>query len=150
MSHALYGLIIVTATLVEEKLHVTEVADALGLLLGTALVLMLAHTYSSVMAERAVQHHSLGKASRHLVVKDNLPVGVAIIFPAALFLVAGTDLITLQAAYTAAIVFSLLSLFALGLYIGRTASMGWTHAVLSGTAAGAIGLLVVAFEAFFE
>ena len=40
LGHALYGLIIVTATLVAEKGHVTEVIDALGLLLGTALVLL--------------------------------------------------------------------------------------------------------------
>ena len=57
---------------------------------------------------------------------------------------------TLQTAYVTANVFSRLSLFGLGLYEGRTASMGWTHALLSGGAAGAIGLLVVAFEAFFE
>ena len=103
LSHALYGLIIVTATLVAEQGHVTEVVDAMGLLLGTALVLL-----------------------------------------------AGADLITLQRAYAGAVVFSLLALFGLGLYEGRTASLGWTHSVLSGAAAGAIGLIVVAVEAFFE
>jgi hypothetical protein len=57
---------------------------------------------------------------------------------------------TLQTAYAASIVFSLLSLFGLGLYEGRTASMGWARSLLSGATAGAIGLVVVAFEAFFE
>jgi hypothetical protein len=150
LSHALYGLIIVTAALVAEKMHVTEVVDALGLLLGTALVLMMAHTYSSVMADRAVEGHSLGKAARRLVVRDNVPVLGAIVVPAILFLLSGTDLMTLQTAYAASIVFSLLSLFGLGLYEGRTASMGWARSLLSGATAGAIGLVVVAFEAFFE
>ena len=150
LSHALYGLIIVTATLVAEQGHVTEVVDAMGLLLGTALVLLLAHTYSAVMAERTVEGHSLGTATRWLVVKDNLPVLIAVVVPAVLFLLAGADLITLQRAYAGAIVFSLLALFGLGLYEGRTASLGWTHSVLSGAAAGAIGLIVVAVEAFFE
>ncbi len=60
LSHALYGLIIVTATLGAEKAHISEVFDAISLLLATALVLLLAHTYSAVMAERTVSGHSLG------------------------------------------------------------------------------------------
>jgi hypothetical protein len=150
LSHALYGLIIVTATLVAERTHVTEVSDAFGLLLGTALVLLLAHTYSAVMAERAVEGHSLGSVGRRMVVEDNVPVLLAIIAPAVFFVLAGVDVMSLRDAYTASIVVSLVALFGLGLYEGRTASMGWGTSILSGTAAGAIGLVVVAFEAFFE
>ena len=150
LAHALYGLIIVTATLVAEQGHVTEVVDALGLLLGTALVLLLAHTYSGVMAERAVEGHSLGSLGRRIVVEDNLPVLIAIVAPGLLFILAGLGAISLDTAYTAAIVFSLVALFGLGLYEGRVASMSWFHSLISGAAAGAIGLIVVAFEAFFE
>ena len=150
LSHGLYGLIIVTATLVAEKRHVDEVADALGLLFGTALVLLLAHTYSAVMAERTVEGHSLGTVGRRIVVRDNLPVLFAIVGPGLLFLLAGIGVMDLQAAYTAAIVFSLTALFGLGLYESRTASMSWPHSIVSGSAAGAIGVIVVAFEAFFE
>lgn len=150
LSHALYGLIIVTATLVAEQGHVTEAGDALGLLLGTALVLLLAHTYSSVVAERTVEGGSLGSLGRRMVVEDNLPVLLAIAFPAVLFLLAGADVMALATAYTASIAFSLVALFALGLYEGRVASLNWYHSILSGAAAGAIGLIVVAVEAFFE
>jgi len=150
LSHALYGLIIVTATLVAEQLHITEVGEAMGLLLGTALVLLLAHTYSAVLAERTVEGHSLGSVGRQVVFKDNLPVLLAIVVPALLFILAGIGLITLQTAYTAAITFSLLALFGLGLYEGRTALMSWPKSLASGAAAGAIGLVVVFVEAFFE
>lgn len=150
LSHALYGLIIVTATLVAEQSHVTEVIDAIGLLLGTALVLLLAHTYSATMAERATEGHSLGSVGRLLVVEDNLPVLLAIVIPALLFALAGFGAITLATAYTAAIGFSLVALAGLGIYSGRSASMSWTHSVVSGAAAGTIGLIVVAVEAFFE
>jgi hypothetical protein len=150
LSHALYGLIIVTATLVAERSHVTEVSDALGLLLGTALVLLLAHTYSAVMAERAIEGHSLGSVGRRMVVEDNVPVLIAIVAPAVFFVLAGVDVMSLQTAYTASIALSLVGLFGLGLYEGRSASMGRGPSLLSGTAAGAIGLIVVAFEAFFE
>ena len=150
LSHGLYGLIIVTATLVAEQGHVTEVVDALGLLLGTALVLLLAHTYSAVIAERTIEGHSLGAVGRRVIVKDNLPVLFAIVGPGLLFLLAGVGVMDLQTAYAAAIVFSLAALFGLGLYEGRTASMSWPMSIASGTAAGAIGVIVVAFEAFFE
>jgi len=150
LSHALYGLIIVTATLVAEQGHVTEVVDALGLLLGTAAVLLLAHTYSAAMAERTTKGHSLGSVGRRLVVEYNLPVLLAIVVPALLFILAGVGVIALQTAYAASIVFSLVTLFGLGLYEGRTASMSWPHSIVSGAAAGTIGLIVVAVEAFFE
>ena len=150
LGHALYGLIIVTATLVAEQGHVTEVVDALGLLLGTALVLLLAHTYSSVMAERAVEGHSLGSVGRRIVVEDNMPVLIAILAPGLLFILAGLGAMSLNTAYAAAIVFSLAALFGLGIYEGRAASMSWSQSLVSGAAAGAIGLIVVAFEAFFE
>ena len=150
LSHALYGLIIVTATLMAEQLHITEVDEAMALLLGTALVLLLAHTYSAAVAERTVEGHSLGSVGRRVVMRDNLPVLIAIIVPALLFILAGIGVITLQSAYTAAIVFSVVALFGLGLYEGRSASMSWPKSLLSGAAAGTIGLIVVAIEAFFE
>jgi len=150
LSHALYGLIIVTATLGAEKAHITEVVDALGLLLATALVLLLAHTYSAVMAERAVAGASLGSIGRRMVVADNVPVLSAVVVPAILFTLAGADVMTLQTAFTAAIAFSLTALFGVGLYEGRRASMGWIRSLLSGTAAGAIGVIVVGVEVFFD
>ena len=79
-----------------------------------------------------------------------MPVLIAIVAPGLLFILAGLGAISLNTAYTAAIVFSLAALFGLGLYEGRTASMSWFHSLISGAAAGAIGLIVVAFEAFFE
>jgi len=150
LSHALYGLIIVTATLGAESAHVSEVADALGLLLGTALVLLMAHTYSAVMAERTVEGHSLGSVGRRMVVKDNMPILIAIVVPALLFILAGFGVMTLQAAYTVSILFSIVALFGVGLYAGRSASMTWPHSVISGAAAGAIGVIVIMIEAFFE
>lgn len=150
LSHALYGLIIVTATLVAEQSHVTEVSDALGLLLGTALVLLLAHTYSAAMAERTVEGGNLGGFGRRMIVEDNLPVLLAVVVPVVLFLFAGADVIALGTAYSAAIVFSLMALFGVGVYEGRVASLGWFHSLLSGTAAGAIGVIVVLVEAYFE
>jgi hypothetical protein len=150
LSHALYGLIIVTAALGAERAHIAEASEALALLLSTAIVLVLAHTYSSAMAERAIEGHILGSVGRRMVIADNIPVLSAVVVPAILFILAGADVMTLQTAYRVAIGFSLAVLFGVGLYEGRRASMGWIHSTLSGTAAGAIGVIVVVIEAFFD
>ena len=150
LSHALYGLIIVTATLGAERAHVTKAADAFVLLLSTAFVLVLAHTYSAWMAERAVDGGRLGRVARRIVILDNLPVAGAVVFPMFLFALVGLDVLELQVAYRAAIAVSLGALFGLGVYQGRLASMGWFHSALSGAAAGSIGVIVILIEAFFD
>jgi len=150
LSHALYGLIIVSATLVAEQEHINEASEALVVLLSTGLVLLLAHTYSAYMAERMVEGHPLGKVGRRLVVADNLPVILSILFPGVLFVLAGVDAIGLQLAYRLSIAFTIVALFGLGVYEGRTASMGPARSLISGISAAAIGLLVITVEALFD
>lgn len=149
-SHALYGLIIITATLAAERLHVESAGDALALLLGTALVLLLVHTYTAVMAVRSVEGHALGHAGRRMVVADNVPVVAAVIVPAISFILAGLGAIELRTAYRISIGFSIVALVLLGLYQGRKSGMNWPKSALSGAVAGGIGVLMIIFEAVFE
>jgi len=150
LSHALYGLIIITATLVAERAHVEEVGEALALLLTTALVLVLAHTYSAFMAERAVEGKPLSRAAARLVVADNVPVLSAIVVPGVLFVVAGIGWMELPVAYGLSIGFTIASLFALGIYEAYVAEMRGIRVLASGVGAAAIGLLMVGIEAFFD
>jgi hypothetical protein len=98
-SHALYGLIIITAVLVAERPHVESAADALGLLFGTAVVLLVVHTYSSVMAVRLVAGHRLEAEGRRLVLRDNAPVSAAVVVPAVAFGLAAADVVSLETAF---------------------------------------------------
>jgi hypothetical protein len=150
LSHGLYGLIIVTATLGAERAHVTNARDAALLMLSTAFVLFLAHTYSAWMAERAVERGNLSAIGRRLILTDNLPVAGAIIVPMVLFALVGAGVMGLQMAYRGAIAFSLAALFGVGLYQARLASLGWFSSVASGLASGSIGVIVVMIEAFFD
>lgn len=149
-SHALYGLIIITATLAAERLHVENATDALALLAGTTLVLLLVHTYTAVMAVRAVEGHALGAAGRRMVAADNIPVVAAVAVPAVAFVFAGAGTIELGTAYRISIGFALVALAGLGLYEGRKSGMSWPKSSLSSVTAGAIGLLMVFVEATFE
>ncbi len=150
LSHALYGLIIIAATLVAEKGHVDEASHALGLILGTGFILLLAHTYTAIVAVRVVESTKLGTAHRRRVIRDNLPILFAIVVPSALFIFAWFGVVTLQAAYTASIVFSLVALFGLGVFEGRMESMNWALSVLAGFAAGTIGVIVVVLETLLD
>ena len=150
LSHALYGLIIVTATLVAEMDHVDEASHALGLVLGTGIILVLAHTYTGIVAARVVESDRLGTARRRQVIRANLPVVLAIVVPALLFVLAGLGAMSLHAAYVASIGFSLVALFALGVYEGRVESMNWGLSALAGIGAGTIGIIVVVLEALLD
>ena len=150
LSHALYGLIIITATLAAERTHVEEVGEAFALLMTTALVLVLAHTYSAFMAERAVEEKPLTAVAKRLVVADNLPVLSAIVVPSALFLLAGIGWIELSVAFGLSIGFTMAALFALGMYEAHMAGMRGIQKLVGGVSAAAIGALIVGIEAFFD
>lgn len=150
LSHALYGLIIITAALAAERAHVEEVGEAIALLLTTALVLVLAHSYSAYMAERAVEGKPLTAVAKRLVVADNLPVVSAIVVPGVLFVVAGIGWIELSVAYGLSLGVTVAALFALGMYEARVAGMRGIRWLAGGLAAAAIGLLIVGIEAFFD
>jgi len=150
LSHGLYGLIIVTAALVAEQEHVDEAGDAIALLLGTALILFLAHTYSEIVALRVIEARPLGVTGLRTVVWDNVPLLFAIVVQTAFLLFAWLDVITLQTAYAVSIAYTLMALFGLGVYAGRAASFKWPHAILIGIEAGVIGIIIVAIEALFD
>lgn len=150
LNHALYGLIIITATLAAEMAHVEEVGEALALLMSSALVLVLAHTYSAFMAERAMEGKPLTAVAKRLVVADNLPVVSAVVVPGVLFIVAGIGWIELSVAFGLSIGFTIAALFALGMYEAHMAEMGGIQKFVSGIGAAAIGGLIVGIEAFFD
>jgi len=85
-----------------------------------------------------------------LVVRDNVPVVAAVLVPSASFVLAGAGVFTLAAAFRISIVFSLAALVWLGFREGRAAGLGWSRSVVSGLAAGGIGVLMVFVEAAFE
>lgn len=146
LGHALYGLIIVTATVVAEKEHIDEPSHAIGLLLGIGLVLVLAHTYTGWIAERVVANERLGKLRRRLLIRNNVPVALAVVVPIALFAFSWVGLVGIEAAYAVSIAFNILVLLAIGIYEGRRANMSWLGALFSGAAAGGIGVFVILIE----
>ena len=106
-SHAVYGLNIVTATLVADRIYATDPLVSLAVLWGAVLVLVLAHTYSALIAELGNRGRRLTYVERHVLVADNLPLAAAVLVPIVLLLMAALGWIDLVLAMDLSIRFSL-------------------------------------------
>lgn len=136
LSHGIYGLIIATAALVAEQEHVDEAGEALVLLLGKALILFLAHTYSSFVPERVIEAQAHGVLGLGKIARNNLPLLLAIVVQAVFLSLAWLGAMSLQVACVASIAYTLMALFGLGGYAGRVASLKWPSSILRGIEAG--------------
>ena len=92
-SHAVYGLVIITATLVADRVHATDALVSLLALWGATLVLVLAHTYSALIAELSRRGHRLTYAERHVLIADNIPLATSVVVPSVLLAAAGVGIL---------------------------------------------------------
>ena len=91
-SHAIYGLIIITATLVADRQFAEDALISLLALWGATLVLLLAHTYSALVAELG-QGRRLTYVERHVLIADNIPLTASVVVPTALLIMAALGVV---------------------------------------------------------
>jgi len=144
--HAIYGLIIITATLVADREHAEDALVSLLVLWGAALVLVLAHVYSGLIAQLGEGDRRLTYAEQHVVIIDNIPVAASVILPTILLVLAAWGLLDLRVAIDLSILLSVASLFAVGSYQARKQGAPVGHQVGIGALGGALGLIVIAAE----
>ena len=149
-SHAIYGLIIITSSLVADRLVAEDALESLLLLWGAGLVLLLAHIYAAAVAEVGDRGRWLNHAERHVLITDNLPVLASLVAPTALLLAAAFGWIELSIALDVAIGVSIASLFVVGAIQARR--QGATLAVQTalGLMGGLIGLVVIGLEVWIS
>ena len=145
-AHGIYGLIIITAVLVAEAEHTVDPIDALVIVVGTGLVLLLAHTYVAVVAERTLLRHRLDNDERVEVLIDNLPVLIAVLGPSLLFIAAETGAIEIETAFRWAIGFTVLALYAIGVFESRRVGYTWARSLIMGLGGALIGAVIIAVE----
>ena len=139
-------MIIITAVLVAEAAHITDPVEALLIVLGTGVVLLLAHTYVAVVAERTLIRHQLGSRERVDVVLDNLPVLLGIAGPSVLFIAAWAGAIELDTAFRWAIALSLVALYGIGVLEGRRMGYSWPRSQLVGLSGALLGGAIILVE----
>lgn len=140
-------MIIITAVLVAEAQHITDPVEALLIVLGTGIVLLLAHTYVAVVAERTLIRHKLGARQRADVLLDNLPVLLGVAGPAVLFIAAWAGAIDIETAFRWAIAFSLAALYGIGVLEGRRMGYSWPRSQVVGLFGALLGGAIIAVEA---
>jgi hypothetical protein len=145
-SHAIYGLIIITATLVADREHAETALISMLVLWGAALVLVLAHIYSGLIAELGTSDRRLTYAERHVLVIDNIPVAASVLLPTILLVAAGLGLMDLRVAIDLSILLSVASLFAVGLYQAREQGAPIAHQLSIGALGAALGVFVIIAE----
>ncbi|MGD8487328.1 MAG: hypothetical protein PVH07_11895 [Chloroflexota bacterium] len=145
-SHAIYGLIIITAALVADRQYAEDALTSLLALWGAALVLFLAHTYASLVAELGEHGGRMAYVERHVLIADNLPLVASVIVPSVLLILSGLGLVELRLAIDLSIVLSLASLFALGAYQARRQGAAASRQIAIGALGGLLGIVVIAAE----
>jgi hypothetical protein len=145
-SHAIYGLIIITATLVADRHYAEDALVSLIALWGAALVLLLAHTYAALIAELGQRGHRLTYVERHVLIADNIPLVASVVAPTILLLAAGVGILDLVVAIDLSILLSLAGLFVLGAYQARCQGAPASHQLGIGVPGTTLGVVVIAAE----
>ena len=145
-SHAVYGLIIITAALVADRQYAEDALTSLLALWGAALVLVLAHTYAALVAELGQRGDRLDHVERHVLIADNLPLAASVVVPSILLVLSGLGLLHLRLAIDLSIVLSLASLFVLGADQARRQGAALSRQLVIAALGGLLGIVVIAAE----
>jgi hypothetical protein len=145
-SHAIYGLVIITATLVADREHASDALVSMLVLWGAALVLLLAHTYSALIAELGTTGHRLTYVERHVLIGDNIPVAASVVVPTVLLIAAAVGLMDLRLAIDLSILLSIVSLCAVGAYQARRGQASLGRQLGIALLGGSLGVVVILAE----
>jgi hypothetical protein len=145
-AHAIYGLVIITASLVADLELSADALTSLTILWGAGLVLAVAHIYSSLVAEIAEKGRFLTLSERELLLGDNLPVLAALIAPTALLLGAAAGVIDLSLAIDLSIAVSVGLLFLVGAHEVRQRGARPSVQIGIGLVGIVVGVAVIALE----
>ena len=145
-SHAIYGLIIITATLVADRVFAEDAIKSLLALWGAAAVLVLAHVYAAAVAEIGEKGRWLTHAEEHVLIVDNIPVLAAVIVPSLLLVASAVGWLDLAVALDLSIILSIAGLFVVGAYQARRQHASTAIQVGLGSVGGLIGIIIVVLE----
>lgn len=145
-AHAVYGLVILSSTLVADLAGAAGAGEALLVLWGGMLVLLITHLYAALVAEVGQKGRLLSHAERHILVADNIPLLVSLLVPTALISLAGVGVLSLRLAIELSLVVSIGGLFVLGAYQAGTGGASRSRQVMVGAVGISAGVVVILLE----
>lgn len=146
LAHAIYGLIVLAAVVGDLSTHDDDLRTAIVLVGAGGAVLVVAHSYSQLVAA-ASMYSEMPRSVIVSTVVDQLALAIPAAAAVAVFALGEAEIISADLAYDIVIVGSLVTLFVLGVTIGfhRKKGVAWSIAVGVGNLA--VGLIIIGIEA---
>jgi hemolysin III len=150
VAKAIYGLISVLAVLLVMEEHPPAAWKAAGILFGTVVVLAIAETYSTTIAETIAGKRRLDRQEIREIWHDARPILLTANLPSLVILLSGAGLYSMETALMAAKYVIYLALFAYGLQVGHLLHASRWRILLSGLFTAGLGALIGLLKFFFH
>ena len=147
VARVVYGAIIGLALVVALEQHPPAAGAIVATLLGTALAVALAETYSEVLGAEVRTRRSISRAQLTAILHEAAAVAFGVGFPAVFFLLAALGAIELDGAFTLARWTGLLLIGVYGFAAARLAGTGVGGSLVHAVAMGLIGAFVIVLHA---
>jgi hemolysin III len=142
VAKAIYGLISVLAVLLVMEEHPPTASKAAGILFGTVLVLAMAETYSTTIAETIAGQKRLDRQEILEIWHDTRPILLTANLPTLVILLSAAGLHSMTTALLIAKYAIYLALFCYGLQVGHLLHASRWRILLSGLFTTGIGALI--------
>ena len=146
MSRVVYGSIIGLALVVALEAHPPPPAAVIASLLGTAVAVALAELYSELVGFETTRHRRAGATELRGLSADIVAVGAGISFPALFFLLAATDVLEVETAFTVAKWTGVALIGVYGYAGARLSGAGLVACLVQGAAVALIGAALIVLK----
>lgn len=143
---SVYGTIVVLGVLAAGSHTEVDPWRLVSAVLGTVLILWVAHVYSHAMAETIVTGHRLDRAELMDVARRELWIPLAAVGPVAALALGGVGVLREGTAVGLAFGLGLANLFVQGLRYASVEHLGWLAKLVAVVVNVSFGLLIVALE----
>jgi hypothetical protein len=141
-----YGTIVAMATIAAGSAGTVDPWRLATLVVGTVLVLWVAHVYAHTLGESLAAHEHLSRAEFLSVARRELAIGLAAVGPAAALALGGLEVVRDVFAIRLALAIGLVTLAVQGVRYARVGELGRWGTVASVTVNVTLGLTIVALE----
>lgn len=142
----MYGSIIGLALVVALEAHPPPPAAVIASLLGTAVAVALAELYSELVGFKTIQRRKAGATEVRRLGVDVAAVAFGISFPAVFFLLAATDVLQAETAFTIAKWTGLGLIGVYGYAGGRLSGAGAAASLMQAAAVALIGAALIVLK----
>jgi hypothetical protein len=141
-----YGTIIAMATIAAGSAGAVEPWPLATLVVGTVVVLWIAHVYAHSLGESLARHEHLSRAEIASVARRELAIALAAVGPAAVLVLGGLGLFRDIVAVRLALAIGLVTLAVQGVRYARVGQLGRQGTVGAVAVNLALGITIVALE----